>query len=146
MTASDRVFAAVFPPIEFDIPTPRLGSSGFEESFGSPFVPEPAPLTGAAEQIKWDRAWHTATTYLSLPKVLITAAHASQGDDALEQTWVKPYTPEVSRAVYYVISEKSYGHLLRRGTDRENLLRWYVEEMAIRHYLDCVRPSLINVC
>lgn len=150
MAAYDRIFSAVFPPAsEIDLPTPTttpvLGSDDFGESSSS-FTTETAPVTGAEEQIKWDRAWHTATAYLSLPNdVRITAANASQMLEASKETWVKSYTRQVSRAVEYVVSEDSHGHQLRRHLKKEDLVKWYCEEIGTRHYLECVNPGLIEV-
>lgn len=149
MGAYDRVFSAVFPPAsDIDLPTPAatpvLGSGGFGESSSS-FSAETTPVTGAEEQIKWDRAWHTATTYLTLPNVPITAANASQMLKVSKDTWSKSYTREASRAVEYVVSEDSYGHRLRRHLKKDDLVKWYVEEIGTRHYVECVKPSLIKV-
>ena len=149
MAAYDRIFSAVFPPpCDVVIPTPAatpiLGSSGFGESFGSPPSPEVTPVVGAAEQIKWDRAWHTATTYLSLPQEQITAADA-QIEEMPRGKWLKPYTKEVSRAIEYIISEDSYGYQLRKQPKKDDLLKWYFEEMGARHFVECVRPSLKQV-
>lgn len=143
MSAYDRVFAAVFPPAsEFETPTPKISSSSFGESFGSPFLPETVPAT---EQIRWNRAWHTATTFLLLPNVHITVEQAREAEEILRRTWFKPFTPEVSQSVKYVVSDDSAGHLLRKQQRKDNLLRWY-EEMGTRHYLEYVRPSLLTVC
>lgn len=143
MSAHDRVFAAVFPPAtEFDTPTPEIGSSGFGESFGSPFLPETSPAT---EQIRWNRAWHTATAFLLVPNVHITVEQAQEAKEILRRTWFKPFTLATSQAVKYVVSEESAGHLLRKQQRKDNLLRWY-EEMGTRHYLEYVRPSLLTVC
>lgn len=150
MPAFDSVFSAVFPPAsDVSIPTPSvtpvLGSSGFGESFGPPLSPEVTPVTGVTEQIKWDRAWHTATTFLSLPHEQITAVDAGQTKEIPRGKWFKPYTREVSRAVEYVVSEDSYGRQLRKQLGKEDLLRWYFEEMGVQHYIECVRPGLIQV-
>lgn len=147
MAPYNRVFSAVFPPAsDIDLPTPAvtpvLGSGDFGES--SSFTRETTPVTGAEEQIKWDRAWHTATTYLSLPIVQITAANASQMLEVSKETWQKSYTGEVSRAVEYVVSEDSYSHQLRRHL-KDDLVKWYIEEVGTRHYVECVKPILIKV-
>lgn len=145
MSAYDRVFAAVFPPAsELDIPTPKIGSSSFGESFGSPFLPDTAPVSAATEQIRWNRAWHTATAFLSLPNVHITVEQARQTEEVLRRTWFKPVTPEFSKAVKYVVSEDSPGYHFRKQQGKDNLLRWY-EEMGTKHYLEYVRPSLLTV-
>lgn len=150
MTAYERVFAAVFPPVaDVDLPTPAatpvLGSSSFGEAFGSPLPQETTPVTGAAEQIKWNRAWHTATTYLTLPSDHITATHVKQDEQTLRGKWVKPFTAEISRAVTYIVSGDSYGRQLRKGAKKDNLLQWYFEAVGSRHYLEYVRPGLIKV-
>lgn len=148
MSAYDRVFSAVFPPArDSDLPTPALtavrGSGGFSDS--SSFTTETTPEAEAEEQIKWDRAWHTATTYLSLPDIRITAANASLVLETSKETWLKSYTREVSKAVEYVVSEASCGHRLRRHLKKDDLINWYFEEIGTRHYVECVKPSLIKV-
>lgn len=150
MTAYERVFAAVFPPVaDIDLPTPAatpvLGSSSFGEAFGSPLPSETTSVIGAPEQIKWNRAWHTATTYLSLPNNHITAAHVKQDEETLRSRWVKPFTQEISRAVAYIVSDNSYGSQLRKGAKKDNLIRWYFEAVGSRHYLEYVRPGLVKV-
>lgn len=149
MAAYDRVFSAVFPPAsDIGLPTPTstpvLDSGDFGESSSSSTT-ETTPVTGAEEQIKWDRAWHTATTYLSLPNTQVTAINASQTLEASKETWLKSYNREVSRAVEYVVSEDSYGHHLRRHLKKDDLVKWYFEEIGTRNYVECVKPSLIEV-
>lgn len=149
MAAYDRVFSAVFPPTsDIDLATPAatavLGSDGFREPPSS-FTTETNPLTGAEEQIKWDRAWHTATTYLTFPNVRITAANASQLLEASKETWSNSYTREVSRALEYVLSEDSYGRKIRRHLKKDDLVKWYFEKIGTRHFVECVKPSLIKV-
>lgn len=145
----DQIFASVFPPpSEVDVPTPTatpiLGSSGFGESFGSQHtIPsQPATETGAAEQIKWDRAWHTATIFLSLRDEPI---HAEQDEETLKGRWIKPAEPETQRALAYLLSESSHGRQIRRDTDTDDLLRWYFEEVVLEHYVKHVLPSLIQI-
>lgn len=150
MTAlHDRIFASVFPPpSEVDIPTPTatpiLGSSGFGEPFGSQHAnaPQPGTETGAAEQIKWDRAWHTATTFLSLRDEPI---HAQQDEEALKSRWIKPADPQTQKALAYILSENSRGRQIRRGSDTDNLLQWYFEEVVLEHYVKQVLPNLVQV-
>jgi anaphase-promoting complex subunit 2 len=150
MANYDLIFAAVFPPsTDVDLPTPAatpvLGSTGFGESFGNTASEDAAPVTGAAEQIKWDRAWHTATAYLSLPGEPITAAHARQSENTLRGKWIKPCSPDVSHAISYVVSESSYGRQLRKRLRKEDLFQWYLKEVGTRHYLDHVMPGLVKV-
>ena len=150
MTAlQDRIFASVFPPpSEVEIPTPTvtpvLGSSAFGEPFGSQHTnaSQSGTETGAAEQIKWDRAWHTATTFLSLRDEPI---YTEQDEETLKSRWIKPADPETQRALAYLLSESSRGRQIRRGSDTDDLLRWYFEEVVLEHYVKHVLPGLIQV-
>ena len=150
MTAiQDRIFASVFPPpSEVDVPTPTatplLGSSAFGEPFGSQHTnaSQSGTETGAAEQIKWDRAWHTATTFLSLRDEPI---HTDQDEETLNSRWIKPTEPEIQRALAYLLSESSRGWQIRRGSNTDDLLRWYFEEVVLEHYVKHVLPSLTQV-
>ena len=151
MAAYERIFAAVFPPSsDVVVPTPAatpvLGSSGLGESFGGPVAPVVAEAESSAEeQIRWDRAWHTATAYLSLPNELLTIAHTKQSEEALKTQWLKTFTAETASAVAYLVSTESRGYQLRKGMLKDNLLQWYYEEVGSRHYIDYVRPTLIKV-
>ena len=148
-TLQDRIFVSVFPPpSEVEIPTPTatpvLGSSTFGEPFGSQHtsVSQSGPETGAAEQIKWDRAWHTATTFLSLRDEPI---YTEQDEETLKSRWIKSADPETQRALAYLLSENSRGRQIRRGSDTDDLLRWYFEEVVLEHYVKHVLPGLIQV-
>lgn len=150
MAAYERIFAAVFPPsADAVVPTPAatpiLGSTGLGQSFGGFSVPEPEPQNSAEEQIKWDRSWHTATSYLSLPNELITVAHARQSEDALKARWFKPFRAETANDVSYIVSSESQGRKLRKGLVKDNLLQWYFEEAVCRHYMYYVLPTVIQV-
>ena len=150
MTAlQDRIFASVFPPpSEVDIPTPTatpiLGSSAFGEPFGWQHTnaSQSGTETGAAEQIKWDRAWHTATTFLSLRDEPI---HTEQDEETLKSRWIKPADSETERALAYLLSENSRGRQIRRESETDDLLRWYFEEVVLEHYVKHVLPGLIQV-
>ena len=150
MTAlQDRIFASVFPPpSEVEIPTPAatplLGSSAFGEPFGSQHTDasQSGTETGAAEQIKWDRAWHTATTFLSLRDEPI---YTEQDEETWKSRWIKPADPETQRALAYLLSESSRGRQIRRGSDTDDLLRWYFEEAVLEHYVKHILPGLIQV-
>ncbi len=150
MTAlHDRIFASVFPPpSEVDIPTPTatpiLGSSGFGEAFGSQHASasQPNTETGAAEQIKWDRAWHIATTFLLLRDEPI---YAEQDEETLKGRWIKPADSETQKALAYLLSETSHGRQIRSDSDTDDLLRWYFEEVVLKHYVKHVLPSLVQV-
>jgi len=146
MALHDRIFAAVFPaPTEVDVPTPAttpaLGSSAFGEPFGSPSLSQPGVESGAAEQIRWDRAWHTVTTFLTLPNVSI---QTDQDEKTLKEKWIKPCSSQTQKAIQYVVSADSRGRQLRK--DKDDLLRWYFEEVVLGHYVEFMLPGLVKVC
>lgn len=150
MALYDKIFAAVFPPsADVVTPTPTatpvLGSTAFGESFGDPSLADAGYESAAAEQIRWDRAWHTATAYLSLANEPITTADVSQDGASLRAKWIKPFTSEVSNAVSYLLSEDSPGRVLRKDSGRDDLLQWYYEEVSSRHFVIHVLPGLIEV-
>lgn len=148
MAVADRIFAAVFPPAsDAAIPTPAatpvLNSSGFfGDAFGSQPTPQSSFETGAAEQIQWDRAWHTATSFLVLADEPI---RTELDEETLRERWIKPCTMEVRRALEYVVSSESRGRQLRSGRHEEDLVRWYFEEVVLGHYVAFVLPGLIKV-
>lgn len=148
MSARNRILAAVFPPLPYasnptPAATPVLGSNDSAvEAWTFPIDPEPESL--ATQQIRWDRAWHTATAFLSLPAEALTAAHAGQGEEALRGKWIKPYTPEILNDLAYIISPQSRGCQLRSISPDDDLLEWYLEQVQ-RHYVRFVRPGVVKV-
>ena len=145
MASFDKIFSSVFPvSSEVDVPTPAatpvLGSSDFGEAFASPNPSQASAESGAAEQVKWDRAWHAATTFLALPNEPIKT---DQDENTLKGKWIKPCLPQTQRAMQYVLSEESWGRQLRKGTD--DLLRWYFEDVVLGHYIEHVYPDLNKV-
>lgn len=147
MAPIDRIFASVFPPpSDVDVPTPSatpvLGSSAFGESFGSLHVSQPSNESSAAEQIKWDRAWHIATTYLTLPGEPI---RADQDEKSLKGRWIKPVSHDIRKALEYLLSEQSRGYQIRKVSGKDDLLRWYFEEVMLAHYLEHELPGLVKV-
>ena len=143
----DRIFAAVFPPpSDVEVPTPTatpvLGSSGFGEPFGGLHPSQKVHESSAAEQIKWDRAWHTATMFLALPAQPVKA---SQNGDHLEEKWMREASGEVCKALDYVLSENSRGRQIRKDSGKDDLLRWYFEEVVLEHYQQHAQPYLVKV-
>ncbi|KAL8723494.1 MAG: hypothetical protein Q9225_000227 [Loekoesia sp. 1 TL-2023] len=144
MTACDRIFAAVFPPpSEASLPTPKatpvLGSGGFEGSAEVQSAIDWDPQDSATEVIVWERAWHTATTFLSLPN-----QEFPKNRDQLQGTWWKECTPEVSAAIKYLVSPDSRGAQIRRYQPENDLLQWYFEEAGLRHFIQYVRPLILQ--
>ena len=153
--ATSRIFSSVFPPpSDIDLPTPTVtplipSSSTFDSpspaSSKSNKVPE-HPGSGAAEQIKWDRAWHTATAFLSLPAKAILA---TKGEENVRQQWCKTADTETRKALEYVLDEDSKGRRLRTtkndGFKGEDLLRWYFESQIVGHFMTFMRPVLYDL-
>lgn len=144
MALHDTIFASVFPPpSEIDAPTPAatpvLGSSAFGEPFGSQSTSQLGVESGAAEQIRWDRAWHTATAFLVLPKEPIDK---DQDEETLRGKWIKPYLPQTQKALQYILTE-SRGH--QTWKEKDDLLRWYFENVVLAHYIENVLPGLVKV-
>ena len=136
MSVHNRIFDAVFPPAsDVDVPTPAatpvLGSSVISESFGSPQVSQTTPGSGALEQIKWDRCWHIATTFLSLADEPIKV---EQSEETLQRQWVKPYTTEVHKALEHVMPGMLGGLGLGGLPRKDDLLQWYLDEAILGHY------------
>ena len=155
MNGYDRVFNSVFPPTaDVVVPTPQatpvLGSSAFGEPFSSPQLPHDSGVFTeegyAAEQVQWDRAWSTATSFLSIAgKPVITNPYGKIDRAQLDRTWFKPYGPEVASAFSHLLSEESRGWQLRRFSSRHDLLLWYTEEVCIKHFLHHVKPTLSEI-
>ena len=150
-----QVFLSVFPaPSDIETPTPTTtpvppSSSTFEE----PRPPKSKakkisePTSGsAAEQIKWDRAWHHATIFLSLPAEPV---QASEGEEAIKQRWCSKADTETMKALEYLLDENSKGRRMRavKNPDLkgENLLRWYFESQIVGHFLGQMKPLLLNM-
>ena len=147
MAAVDRIFASVFPPpSDIDIPTPTatpvLGSSGSGEPFGSLHPSHNSHESSAAEQIKWDRAWHIATVYLTLSPEPIEAYKTGSN---YKGRWIKPVSHEIGKALEYLLSDQSRGYQIRKASGKDDLLRWYFEEIVLAHYLQYALPSLVKV-
>ena len=144
-----RIFEAVFPSdLETTAPTPaatpQLGSSSFGASFGG-FQEAKAPADDeAAERVKWDRAWHTATTYLSLPRTSVTLAQALRQERLDEGRWIKAASREVAAAVEYLVSDQSPGHRRRAHDESADILHWYLQEVT-EHYFKYQLSSLLRV-
>ena len=149
MASRKRVFRAVFPsPSQASIPTPlstpQLGSAAFAGSSFS--LPDISPAQDVAtEKIRWERAWHSATAFLSLPQLPIPVANIIRNrTSSLSGEWIKALTPEVSLSISYLVSEQSEGHRLCKNKKEDDLLEWYAQEVG-RHYTHFQLPLLLKV-
>ncbi|KAL8948913.1 MAG: hypothetical protein Q9222_004940 [Ikaeria aurantiellina] len=149
MTTYDRIFAAVFPPpSETSVPTPAatpvLGGDGFEGLPEAKFTVDLNPRDSAAEQVQWERSWHTATTFLSLPNTRLPPIHDRHKSGQLHGPWWKPHTPEVEASFRYLVSPQSRGAQLRRHQKAHDILQWYFEEAGLRHFVQYVLPQVLQ--
>lgn len=141
MSTFDEVFNAVFPaPSEVETPTPAatpvLGCSSFGAPFGSPQGHQTPTASSASEQIKWDRCWHIATSFLALPDEPVTP-EPTQAWKARDK---RPVTSHVREATEYVVRQKA--SLISQN---DNLMRWYFEDVVVTHYKKHVLPPLCSV-
>ena len=150
MAARKRIFEAVFPSTALtSAPTPPatpiLGSGSFSGSPGGFEDANVGAENSAAEKIKWERSWHTATSFLSLPKEALTLQHATSSDEKLLSKWLlSPLSTEGNNAIHYLVSEKTVGYRLREGRKEDDLWDWYTQEVA-EHYIQYQLPILSEV-
>jgi hypothetical protein len=144
MVTRRDVFSAVFPSAaKATVPTPsstpQLSSAPFgETSFVFPNVTIPDGGDRTARRIKWERAWHSATSFLGLRNALISPPDEEGDEDAVKRQWIKSCSAEVSAAVSYLNSERVDGH------PEDNLIDWYMHEVG-RHYTRFQLPFLLKV-
>ncbi|EFW22010.1 hypothetical protein D8B26_002105 [Coccidioides posadasii str. Silveira] len=150
-----RVFDSVFPPAPLSAvsPTPDITSAlGYTQSSSlqkRPSTPRSDPDT-IPEQVTWDRAWHTATAFLSIPDEKLSFSTKGRNDDDLDdkdliKRWSREQRPSQSilDALFYVISDSSVGKKLRAGLKEYDLQAWYANEVR-RHFLTNFRDTLIK--
>ena len=144
------VFEAVFPSFtETSAPTPaatpQIGSGSFGATFGTPVQGAKGQADDAAsESIRWDRAWHTATSFLTFPRAAVTREQALQRARWDESKWTKDALPDVRDAITYLVSEESPGYRLRANRENDSLFHWYLQEVS-KHYVDYQLPRLLDV-
>jgi anaphase-promoting complex subunit 2 len=152
MQSRKRIFSSVFPDSSsaFTVPTPvTTPVSSFVapgQSFGGPQTELPSSSTQSpsptfvAEHIRWQRAWHTATSFLSFPGEPITFRTANQDPSVLQATWTKrPYPEALEAAKYllYISKQPPSDGLL--GSD--DIVDWYIHEVRV-HFLSFVLPEI----
>ena len=109
-------------------------------------MPDATPTQDVAtERIRWERSWHSATAFLSLPYVPIPVMNIVQNRiSSLSGEWIKVLTPEVSLSISYLVSGQSEGRHLRMSNKQDDLLEWYAQEVG-RHYAYFQLPQLLKV-
>ncbi|OJD16480.1 hypothetical protein AJ78_03335 [Emergomyces pasteurianus Ep9510] len=155
-----RVFDSVFPPAPLSSISPTPVSSPTQsftkagESFGTGHSqespPRPSEPGNVPEQVTWDRAWHTATTFLSIPnegfRINGDGDNGEKcGEETLLRRWAKdPPAQIVSDSLFYVGADSSPGKVLRQGSKEDDVKEWYLSEMR-RHFLTNFRDFLVRI-
>lgn len=158
-----RVFDSVFSTTALKdiaptpVATPALAYTAPGQPFGSVKNPGDAsrvPVTGNENSVRfeestpevviWDRAWHVATTFLSLPnrgfEILATADDVT----TLLQSHVA-VSQETSDALSYLLSSSSRERSIQHHSQELDLIEWYGYEMR-RHFLTNFRSGFVKVC
>ncbi|KKZ68092.1 hypothetical protein EMCG_06304 [[Emmonsia] crescens] len=154
-----RVVDSVFPPAPLSSIAPTPVSSPVrsftraEESLRSgqtqQNTPGPSEPENVPEQVTWDRAWHTATAFLSIPNESFRNNGNGDNDETRDEEtllrrWAKGPPPQVvSDSLFYVGADSSPGKALRQGSREANLKEWYLSEMR-RHFLTNFRDFLVR--
>ncbi|OJD22289.1 hypothetical protein ACJ73_06366 [Blastomyces percursus] len=153
-----RVFDSVFPPAPLSNISPTPVSSPVQsftrpgETFDSGYSQQGAHRSSepeyVPEQVTWDRAWHTATSFLSIPDEGFR--NSGDGDDdetrdeeTLLRRWAKGPPPQlVSDSLFYVGADSSPGRALRQASKEDDVKEWYLTEMR-RHFLTNFQNFLV---
>jgi anaphase-promoting complex subunit 2 len=150
MAGRRRVFDSVFPSSRLKdlAPTPVLAQTGFVQSFGgpamSPISSSPnEPLNAYPEQVIWDRAWHSATSFLSLPGRNLVEQRRQQDLESLAAHYNKP-SKDAAASIRYVISHQRAEGARDRQTGHENIIEWYTDHVR-GHFLAYSKPFLLRV-
>jgi anaphase-promoting complex subunit 2 len=149
-----RVFDSVFPSSRLKdlAPTPSatpvLGQTEFGQSFGgplsSPFSQSSIEASeGYPEQIVWDRAWHSATSFLTLPGRDFVGQTLQRDLDAFTAHYNKP-PKDVTESIRYVASKQYADRAQEQNRKHESIVEWYTDHVR-GHFLAYSKPSLLRV-
>ena len=146
-----RIFESVFPPptfstlptpvatptSSFSVPPPLTPSHGYNTRHHPTAAIPPSPVSVALLSspatvfARESRAWHLATTYLSLPAIFPDTFEEWRG---LIHT--EPSKDELE-AIRYLVANS--GEITTSEGGKDSLLEWYTCEVR-RHFLCHVRP------
>lgn len=149
-----QVFSSVFPTSSTvcsaptPLATPVVGFSTPSQSF-SGLSPTQSPLERAQpssvadERIAWNRAWHTATALLSLPRRPIDT-DADWIDPGGPAQICRDPSPAEARALDHVLSRYSSRHGVSSELNEHDLVEWYSNEVR-GDFLAFTKPMLATV-
>lgn len=149
MSASDRIFNAVFPPTDEpealrSSAAPFPGLSLFDQHFEQQPAAQATGGKDRSQTSEWATAWGTAICFLRLSDQPIDAFEKAP---ALRAKWSKPLTAESRRALEFVLLDDDAAP--KSGQDECladcDLLRWYFEESVVEHYTKHMLPGLTKV-
>lgn len=154
--ARKRIFFTVFPVSAYAStqPTPLTSPETRFTGPGQPFgghsneptsrLVDPS-LAHVADDVRWDRAWHLATSFLSLSGVHIPVQDNHEGGRALPQRWGAETPPREKQAMQYVLRPAPSLQEQVEEVYDGRLLDWYMNEIR-RHFVIEARPLLLSVC
>lgn len=154
-----RVFNSVFPhpqnasdgtskSLPFAYPTAPAVSDGHHRTLRTKEGQQQLQVTEqSSEQATWDRAWQTATEYLSIGERAFSPGMTDDNVD--DQTMLKRFSKGspsrfVSNSIFYVAADASPGKALRIGLKQYDLQEWYMRQTR-RHFLGNFRQWFIDV-
>lgn len=154
MAGRKRVFDSVFPATRLKdlaptpAATPILGSAEFGQTPRDPAISSPphGPLETSdayPEQVIWDRAWHSATSFLTLPTQDFVVQRQQQDLDAFAAHYAKP-SKNVVQSIRYVTSRQMEEPARGQKSERESIVEWYSDHVRM-HFLTHSKPSLLRV-
>ena len=154
MAGRKRVFDSVFPSSRLKdlaptpAATPVLGQTEFVQSFGGPAFSHTSYSPSEAsdlypEQIIWDRAWHSVTSFLALPQRDFVERLQQQDLNAFTTRYNKA-SKNVIESFRYVASKLQERPVREKKVDHENVVEWYTDHVR-GHFLAYAKPSLSRV-
>jgi hypothetical protein len=154
MASRKRVFDSVFPSSRLKdlaptpAATPVLGQPEFSQSFGGPaFSPTSYSRSEASdiypEQVIWDRAWHSVTSFLALPQKDFVERRQQQDLNAFTTHYNKA-SKNVTESFRYVASKLKERPARDQKADYENIVEWYTDHVR-GHFLLYSKPCLSRV-
>lgn len=152
--ARKRIFSAVFPQSihASSQPTPQATPATQFTVPGQPFGGHYDAATASfdvatsdpvAQQIRWERAWHAATSFLRVPNAL-GPVPGNQDVTTLEKEWIRHHPLSSPEA----ITELLHLDIVRPGpkeyATKHALVEWYMNEVR-RHFVAFVGQHLHSV-
>lgn len=154
MTGPKSVFHSVFPSSRLKdlaptpAATPVLDQTEFGQSFGEP-IPASIPLSPSEgsgaypEQVIWDRAWHSATSFLSLPGRDFVSQRQQQELNAFRAHYSKGPRNAID-SIRYVTSKRQADPARQQKEERESIVQWYTDHVR-GHFLAYSKGALCRV-